>query len=273
MRPRVRALAALAAGALAAATAVATGAPARAAVPSFQAVVTCDRATDTVTTGTTGGRAIVPGTPVRVDFRFRSGTAVRSRVIEPVPAVPPVSANATVAADGTLTTTGYTRAWQSASYEFWTETVDVSVYHRTTGQLITTRQATCTADTRTEVTLECDPVARTVTARARGTGYPERESATYPPFGSVYVRWFVVTTWQLTEDGERWTSQVLGPSPDYTHAAPLTGGAWSDLGHQRQLARDYHYYAEKVRVEVVSGHHRRVIGGGTASCVYADGGA
>ena len=266
MRRPGRAVAMLVATVVAGVTAVTTASPAPA-VPRFQAVITCDEAANRVTTGTIGSGALVPGTPVRVEFRFLRGSAVRSGVIETVPAVPPVTVNATVAADGSLTTTGYTRPWQGAGYEFYTETVEAAVYHRTTGRGLTSPQATCTKDTRTTVTLECDPAAGTITAHARGTGYPLREAASQPVFGNVTVQYWVSTTIQATPDSPRFTG--TGSSPRYVHRVPLTGGEWAETGYEHTVLGNPFYLSQDLRVEVLSGQWSRPIGAGTASCVYA----
>ncbi len=222
--------------------------------------ILCDAATNTISTGVSGG-ILVPNRAVRVVFRVQYGSYVTVSGSQGV--IPQNGSTTTVpavtTANGTVDATGYRRSWPARIYTFYTETVYVSITNTTGGQLVS-GSATCTRDLRTKVSLTCDQQAHTITARATGTRYPQPSR--------VRIEYTTTSTWQATADSPRWTGVNLQP-PDFVHYATTSGGAWSDLGYVHTFARDPYYMAETLRVTIRS-DWGMVIGRGEASCVYAD---
>ena len=261
---------AIAAGATAAGSAVPAAA---AATTPFSLVVTCDEANNQIRTATQGGGLLVGDRQVKATISYVRGTGARTGAIayEYVASVPPVTVNARTGADGSLPMNGYTRTWPAASYAFYTETAKVEVFN-TAGQLILTREGTCTKDTRTTGSLVCDPVANTITANTAGTGYTQREDPTGPAIPSVRVSYYRTRTYQATPDSPAFTSHP-GSTPDVAHSVRTTAGAWPDLGYTTQLQPGYWYVADDVDVVVTGPQWGMVIGRAKLHCAMGPGAA
>lgn len=181
----------------------------------------------------------------------------------------PVTVNARTGADGSLTSSGYVRAWPGAAgYDFYTETVRAVVANRATGATIVTLQGMCTVDRRTTLTLSCDTAANTVTARVSGARFVEHETD-YPPLSRVNVAYYIVRTTQPTRDAARFTSHTLG-GPDFAHSLPVTDGRWSETGYTVTLPEGFYHYRDDLTITVSGGPYGRIVGRGSASCEYRD---
>lgn len=248
------------AAAAATVTAMLTGAGPAAAGTTFRSAIGCDSTTDTITAGVSGG-SLTPGLRVNVEFLVQSGSFVTAATQGSIPQRgQTVTVPAVAAADGSVSATGYSRAWPSGSYLFYTETVSATV-RNTAGAFLMSSSATCFRDVRTTVTLSCDPQAHTITAATAGTGY----TRTY--LGSVRVEYTTVTTRQATRDSLRWRGYNTMP-PDFSYNARVTAGAWSDAGYVHNVTGDPYYLDEALTVLVRD--NGLLVGRGEAGCVYAD---
>jgi len=256
--------------ALAAAATPAAAAPAAAAATAYPSVVaTCDAGAGAVTARTAGGNGYLPpNLAVTVEFRYLQGSFVRAGLVgNPAPKAP-VRVNATTGPDGTLAVGGYTRAWpDAAAHEFYTETVGATVTDRATGAVVARpHDGTCTVDRRTTVTLVCDPATNTITARAAGVRYVERETPQDPPVAGVRVTYEVTSLAQPVRNDPGFSTTYTAAS----HSVPVTGGAWSDTGYTHTLPEGYYLAREDLRVKVTMGRVSTVVGRGSASCEYRD---
>jgi hypothetical protein len=259
---RIRALTFAAIGALVVALSP-VGSPAAFAMTPLKATITCDRATNTISTALSNGVGnFQPNIRVNVEFLVRTGSYVSSTTHGPIATGGRTTVAATTGLDGSLNATGYTRTAPLNTYLFYTETVRVSVL-TLTGGIITTRDATCTNDLRTTVSLECDTEAHTITARASGVNYDQH------PRIEVWYTW--TETSQAVPEYPGFTRHNTSP-PDFRHYLPTTGGAWSDVGYVMPVGFDPYYLSQTVDVLVWTyyGISSIVVGGGTATCVYAD---
>jgi hypothetical protein len=266
----VRLRATLLALATAGAATLTTAAPAAAAAAVYPSVVaTCDPVAGTVTARTAGGYGwLAPNLAVTVEFRYLKGSFVRAGLVGNPAPVAPVRVNATTGPDGTLAVGGYTRAWpDAAAYEFYTETVSATVTNRATGAvLIRPHDGTCTVDRRTTVTLVCDPATNTITARAAGVRYVERQTPQDPPVTAVRVTYEVTRLAQPVRNDPGFSTIYTYP----TRTVPVTGGAWSDTGYALTLPEGYYHAHDDLRVTVTMGGWSTVVGRGNASCDYRD---
>jgi hypothetical protein len=237
------------------------GAGTASAATPLTASITCDSATDTISTRLTGTLVsnfsyvmkfqVLNGSQVTTDGAINSIAAKGSSVSVPV----------TTGTNPDVDVAGYTRSWPAEDYAFYTETVRVFVLNSSGGQ-ITYRDATCVRDMRTTVNLICDQEAHTITATAAGVGFP-----TQRPVRAAYT-W--TSTQQSTAGGPTFTRQSLG-TPDVVHSVTVPeSGAWSDVGYVQQITSDPYYLSEKVVVWVRDVFSNLPVGQGTASCVYAD---
>lgn len=235
--------------------------PATAAVTSFHAWITCDPVTNKITTGVTGMYGVPANVAVKVAFTVETGyyaTATTSATIPAKGSVTTVAGRS--AANGDLTVNGYTRSFPISNYLFYTEKVSVTVKD-TSGGILATRTATCDYDTHTNVTMTCDNDAQTITARVEGSQYNEPQptglriqyerSSTYQ--GSPTDPAFTLTRYTRTN---RTVMPVNGT---------ITDTGWSD-----PHTFDAYYYSETVWATVSSQYTGRILGRGTATCVYSD---
>jgi hypothetical protein len=263
----VRLRAILLALATAGAATLVSAAPASAVVrPSV--VVACDEAAGTVTARMTGGSGYFwPNLPVTVELSYLRGSYVRAGLVGAPAQQAPVRVNTTTGPDGSFAVGGYARSWpDAASYAFYTETVRATVTNRNTGQVVFTSDGTCTVERRTTVTLACDPATNTISARASGVRYLERETAQDPPVARVTVTYDVTATRQPNRNDPGFRSTYTAA----THTVPVVDGAWSDTGYTRSLAEGFYYARDDLRVTVTMGRLSWVVGHGEASCEYRD---
>jgi hypothetical protein len=231
-----------------------------AAATPLTATITCDSATNTISTRLTG--TLVPNFSYTMKFTVWSGSQVTTAgTIGGLPALgTSVSVPVTTRSNPDVDVAGYTRSWPAANYVFYTETVRVSVLNSSGGE-ITWRQGTCIHDLRTKVRLTCDQEAHTITATAEGANFARR------PTRAEYT--FTATS-QATADSPAFTRQPSS-TPDVVHSVPVSeSGAWSDAGYVHQVSGDPYFLREGVVVWVRDVWSNLPVGQGTASCVYAD---
>ena len=258
---RIRALAtALAFGVVA--VAVSAG-PASAAYQPYTPTITCDDTAGTISTAVTGGN-FGANQPVTVRFQVRYGSSIAAGG-STARLIPQYGTTTTVPtrtlADGSVAVAGYTRPWPAAGYAFYTETVRVSVLGAS-GYEQASNEATCTRDTRTEITLTCDPAARSITAAATTTRYA--------PGSRTRLEYRVLkTSWQTAPGEPRWTGGPLGypatPTAAHTVTADATG-AWSDVGYVHLRPTQY-FTQEWVEVKAFD-QAGIVVGRADLTCSY-----
>lgn len=247
----------LAAAAVATATVLVPTA-AQAAAP-FDVQVRCDAATNTISVGTTGG-SFLPNQPVTVQFETTGGSWSTGPAAGLVQRGPKVSVPATTGQFGALVVTGPSKAWPSANYVFYTETVKATVLN-TQGQWLHERTRSCTYDLRTTVTVSCD--GGRITAAAAGTRYDTERQ--------LSVAYYSTRSFQSVAGGLRFTT---GPNLVTRRDVVSSAGSWSDTGYTAQFPATSYYLSETVDVEVsalvnVNDWFIRVpVGKGTASCVH-----
>jgi hypothetical protein len=237
------------------------GAGTAAAATPLTASITCDSATNTISTRLTG--TLAPNFSYTMKFTVWSGSQVTTAgTISGLPAWnTSVSVPVTTGSNPDVDVAGYTRSWPAANYVFYTETVRVSVLNSSGGE-ITWRQGTCVRDLRTTVDLTCDQEAHTITATATGAGFARRPTRAEYAYGYTY---------QPTADSLAFTLQPSS-TPDVVHSVPVSeSGTWSDVGFVHQEGDDEPYFlSENVVVWVRDVWSNLPVGQGTASCVYAD---
>lgn len=238
------------------------------AATSPTARITCDRATDTISTHMSGGAGwLLPNRAVTVQFLVLSGSFVTPTTFAPIPAGGGTTVSTTTGPDGSIDIAGYTRTAPLHTYMFYTETVRATV-RDAAGTVLIWNEATCSHDERTTVTLTCDRSARTITAAAGGTSYQLHRSV------SVWYTWTRTSRPTATEPG--FTRRNLNP-PDVNNRVLPTAGSWSDVGYVHSISTDPYYLDESVDVVVWATYvgevvvTQVVVGRGKASCVYANG--
>jgi hypothetical protein len=248
-------------GAVAAALLLLPVEPATAATPPA-ASITCDSATDTISTRLSG--ALAPNYSYQLKFEVYQGSYVTTaQAMGTIPAKgTSVTVPVTTGSDGLVSVAGYTRGWPAQSYLFYTETVRVHVLRASDGVQVESHDATCAYDLRTRLTVACDRQAHTVTATTDARSYPGGEH--------LVIAYRSVTTSQSTPDSLRFTSQVLGPADFYHTAQVPASGTWSDAGYTITFTTDPYYYERSTTI-VVTDQSGLVVGSGAAGCVYADG--
>jgi hypothetical protein len=145
----------------------------------------------------------------------------------------------------------------------------VTFKNATSGATYTTREATCSYDQRTAVTLTCDPAARTVTATVTGSN---GQAGTSMGAGRpTRIGYHIVRISQPRKDEPRFRSESLGGAWDIerrlTRAAD---GTWTDPGFVHTTTSTPYYFAEEVTVGVYD-TYGAVVGWGTARCTLFDG--
>lgn len=234
--------------------------PATAAVNSFHAWIICDPVANKITTGVTGMYGVQPNVAVKVEFKVESGyyaTATTSASIPAKGSVTTVAGRSTPTGD--LTVNGYTRGFPISNYLFYTEKVTATVKN-TSGGILATRTATCDYDTHTNVTLTCDHDTQTITARVEGTQYNEPQ-----PMG-LLIQYERSSTGQTAPGDPAFT---LTRYTRTNHGVLPVNGTITDTGWSDPHT-DMYYYSETVWATVSSLYTGRILGRGTATCVYSD---
>jgi hypothetical protein len=237
------------------------GGPAAAAVNLFHASITCDPVTNKITTGVSGLYGVQPNLDVTVDFKVEAGYYATATTSAKIPAMGSVTTVAgRSAADGDLTVSGYSRSWPISDYLFYTEKVSATVKNKSGGILLV-RTATCDYDVRSKVTLTCDREAQTITAKVEGSQFDEPQ-----PWG-LRIQYDRSSLWQraATDPAFRVARYTAA-----THTVTPVNGTISDVGWARQQTTDPYYYEETVWATISSPYTGRVLGRGTATCVYSD---
>jgi hypothetical protein len=255
---RIRALLLAAATAAAtAATLVLPAGPATAATP-LTAAITCDSATETISTRLSGG--LVPNFSYKLKFEaFQGSYVTTAKAMGVIPAKgSSITVPVTTGPDGNVSVAGYTRAWPAPNYLFYTETVRVHVMRASDGVEVMYRDATCVHDLRTTFRLDCDREAHAITAATEAVNYPADEL--------LRVEHKTRTTYQYTPDSIRWTTEL--PTSSTTVRVPESG-TWSD-SRSTTINSDFYYYARQTTLVIKDYFSGLVVGGGSASCVYAD---
>jgi hypothetical protein len=236
--------------------------PAGAAVTPLKASVVCDAATDTVTASIVGD-AFTEGSRVTVHFDVIAGTYVSATTQGHIPEKNTrVTKQATVSG-GSLSVIGYQRAWPSASYRFYTETVRVTVRDDATGVAVQ-REGFCAYDTRTTYTFTCDQATQTLRLVVAGGGYLANAAIRV-----VYTQSYVS---QYRPEDLRWGTTL--PEKGYG-VRVAADGSWSHVGYEARAGATpphYLYVHFGVRIEQYYDGMPLVVGRGEASCLYNDGG-
>ncbi|MEV8378446.1 hypothetical protein AB0P21_37250 [Kribbella sp. NPDC056861] len=216
--------------------------------------------TNKIATGVTGSYGVPANTAVKVEFKVEFGyyaTAAASAKIPAMGSVTTVAGKSSAAGD--LTVSGYSRSFPISANLFYTEKVAATVKDAA-GNILTSRTATCNYDRRTNVTLTCDHETQTITARVEGAQFNEPQ-----PMG-LQIKYERSTTSQASAIDpvftmQRFTWATKGVSP--------VNGAFSQVGFS-DPATDYYYQSQTVWATVSSPYTGRVLGFGTATCVYSD---
>jgi hypothetical protein len=234
---------------------------ANAATP-LTATLTCDETTGTISARLSGAAlTMVKGTPVIVDFTVVAGSSVTTggtSAQDPDLGKRLASVPTTIGSDWTVNVNGYTKAWNPAAYSFFTETVRVTF--RTadgTQQYTGYRDGTCTYDTRTHLTLTCDPSTNTFAARLEGQNFT--------PGQQLKVEYYNTPVSQDTADSLRWTtSAYLAAQQNFTAA---DNGSWTNTAYTQTVSPHY-YLSYDVRAEVKEQTTNRIVARATAYCLY-----
>ncbi|MGN9909610.1 hypothetical protein ACTMTJ_18865 [Phytohabitans sp. LJ34] len=257
MRARIATL-----GVLLVAAVLAPAPPASAAPSSPQATVVCDTATNTITARISGGGFTGGSLPVTVHFDVIAGSYVTATAQGTIPQVGTRVTKQAATSDNTIDVVGYQRAWPSAGYRFYTETVRVTVVNDNTGGTIAQRDGYCAYDTRTTYTFTCDQATRTIRLDVAGRGYPPNLAIRV-----VYTHRYV---YQIRPDEpgfgtifpDRYQPVRVGPD-----------GTWTQVGFEGVAGETppvYLYHHFTIRVEEVRNGWPLVVGRGEATCLYSD---
>ncbi|RKS79279.1 hypothetical protein BZB76_0733 [Actinomadura pelletieri DSM 43383] len=230
---------------------------------SLQASITCDSATNQISTRLTGpfisNRSFIVRFTVLTGGRVTTGGTVS--------ALPEVgrsfSVPITTGSDPNVDVAGYTRSWNASDYAYYSETVRVTLLTPEGAQYSAYRDATCTRDERTTVQLHCDPEAHTITATTTGVNFAQNR-----PTQTEY-RW--ITTHQATKDSPRFSGPHGDDRPFVTRRVTVSeSGSWSDTGYVHNISSDPYYYDQKLTFKVRDVWTNVVVGQGTAYCLYVD---
>ncbi len=245
-----------------------------AAATPLKANITCDATTGAITTSVSGTllTGTVP-TPVTVEFQRRSGAVVSATTSTSLPPLAqPVTAKTTTTTSGDVSASGYTGTFDPVTSLYYRETVVATFRNTSSGATYTTREATCEHDQRTTTTLDCDPVAGTVTATTAGRyGHAGAADGAGRPTTVGYRRVQIV---QYDRNDPRFTGGSFFGWDIQHRLTKAADGTWADAGYVHTLNRnrDYYYYAEEITVGVLDASGR-IVGGGTAKCTLVDGSA
>ncbi|RFS86969.1 hypothetical protein D0T12_01535 [Actinomadura spongiicola] len=229
---------------------------------SLTASITCDSATNRISTRLTGpfisNRSFVVRFTVLTGSRVTTGGA-----IGPLPeSGSSVSVPMTTGSDPNVDVAGYTRSWNASDYAFYSETVRVSLL-TPEGVQYTYRDASCSRDERTTVQLRCDPEARTITATTTGVNFAQNR-----PTQTEY-RW--LTTHQAEKNSPRFSGPYGDDRPFVTRRVTVSeSGSWSDTGYVHNISEDPYYYDQTVTFKVRDVWSNLLVGQGTAYCLYAN---
>jgi hypothetical protein len=241
---------------------LAASGPAHAAPSNPQASVVCDATTNTVTARISGGGFTGGSIPVTVHFDVIAGSYVTATTQGTIPQIGTRVTKQGATSNNTIDVIGYQRAWPSANYRFYTETVRVTVINDNTGWAIVQRDGYCAYDTRTTYTFTCDQANRTIRLDVAGTGYS--------PNVSTRVVYRHLYEWQIRPGEPGWGTV----QPDrYQPVTVGPDGTWSQVGFEATPGETppvYLYHHFTIRVEEVRNGVPLVIGRGEASCLYND---
>lgn len=226
---------------------------------TLKATITCDSASDTISTSLTGGAHLLPANKtVSVEF-ISDGSFAKADTSDYAGHL--LRVRTTTGPDGSISVNGFSDSWPAADFLFYAENLLVSVIDLSTNGIYAQARDSCLRDLRTTATPPCDEVNHTLTAAVSGTGFTEQANQ------QILVQYWSETEIQMTPNSGRFhtvPAQLLA-----SHQVTVSAtGELNDVGYVRNFDPEPYYWSETIETRVYTSAFGSMIGNASISCEY-----